>query len=124
MEVQKINVLLRLPFYSIAVFRLNELLDESDKLALQQLLVREDTLSGLAALNQDAKHFGYQMMVMERQKRCTRTCVSVDESAAADVGDFATESQLSRQSRSLLYHLRFAPGDIVKSCVCGAGASC
>jgi hypothetical protein len=38
-------------------------------LALQQLLVREDTLSGLADLKQDAKHFGYQMMLMERQKR-------------------------------------------------------
>jgi uncharacterized protein DUF4158 len=48
---------------------LNEMLGEADKLALQQLLVREDTLSGLAALKQDAKHFGYQMMLMERQKR-------------------------------------------------------
>src|SRR5258708_26951757 len=48
---------------------LNETLGEADKLALQQLLVREDTLSGLAALKQDAKHFGYHMMVMERQKR-------------------------------------------------------
>ena len=48
---------------------LNEMLGEADKLALQQLLVREDTLSGLAALKQDAKHFGYRMMLMERQKR-------------------------------------------------------
>jgi hypothetical protein len=48
---------------------LNELLDESDKLALLQLLVHEDTLSGLAALKEDAKHFGYHMMVMELQKR-------------------------------------------------------
>ena len=45
------------------------MLGEADKLALQQLLVREDTLSGLAALKQDAKHFGYHMMLMERQKR-------------------------------------------------------
>jgi hypothetical protein len=45
------------------------MLDQSDKLALQQLLAREDTLSGLAALKQDAKHFGYQMMLLERQKR-------------------------------------------------------
>src|ERR1035441_3900728 len=38
---------------------------------LQKLLVRENTLSELAAIKQDAKHFGYQMMVMERQKRAT-----------------------------------------------------
>jgi hypothetical protein len=48
---------------------LNEMLGEADKLALQQLLVQVDTLSGLAALKQDAKHFGYDMMLMERQKR-------------------------------------------------------
>jgi Domain of unknown function (DUF4158) len=48
---------------------LDEMLDEPDKAALQQFLVREDTLSGLAALKQDAKHFGYRMMVLERQKR-------------------------------------------------------
>ena len=29
------------------------------------------TLSELAAIKQDAKHFGYQMLVMERQKRAT-----------------------------------------------------
>lgn len=48
---------------------LNEMLDERTKTALQKLLVREDTLSGLAALKQDAKHFGYRMMASERQKR-------------------------------------------------------
>ena len=48
---------------------LTEMLDDSAKTALQQLLVRDDTLSGLAALKQDAKHFGYRMMVLERQKR-------------------------------------------------------
>jgi hypothetical protein len=48
---------------------LTEMLDDSAKTALQQLLVRNDTLSGLAALKQDAKHFGYRMMVLERQKR-------------------------------------------------------
>jgi hypothetical protein len=47
---------------------LNELLDESAKHALGQLLVREDTLSGLAVLKQDAKHFGYRQMILERQK--------------------------------------------------------
>ena len=46
-------------------------LDEEARAALQGLLVREDTLSELAALKQDAKHFGYRMMAMERQKRAT-----------------------------------------------------
>ena len=48
---------------------LDELLDAPAKVALQQLLVREDTLSGLAALKQDAKDFGYRQMVSERKKR-------------------------------------------------------
>jgi hypothetical protein len=39
---------------------LTEMLDDSAKTALQQLLVRDDTLSGLAALKQDAKqHLEY-----------------------------------------------------------------
>ena len=46
-------------------------LDDAGKSALQQLLVREDALSGLAAIKQDAKHFGYRMMVLERRKRDT-----------------------------------------------------
>ena len=50
---------------------IDETLDETARTDLQKLLVREDTLSELAAIKQDAKHFGYQMMVMERQKRTT-----------------------------------------------------
>lgn len=46
-------------------------LDEQIKEALQKLLVRDDGLSELAAIKQDAKHFRYQMMVLERQKRVT-----------------------------------------------------
>ena len=46
-------------------------LDGETIAALQQLLVREDGLSELAAIKQDAKHFRYQMMVLERQKRAT-----------------------------------------------------
>ena len=46
-------------------------LSETARKELQKLLVRENTLSELAAIKQDAKHFGYQMMVMERQKRAT-----------------------------------------------------
>jgi len=48
---------------------INEILDEVARTGLQKLLVREDTLSELAAIRQDAKHFGYQMMLVERQKR-------------------------------------------------------
>lgn len=44
-------------------------LDAATRAALQDLLVRESTLSELAALKQDAKHFGYQMMVAERHKQ-------------------------------------------------------
>lgn len=46
-------------------------LDAETRVALRNLLVQEDTLSKLAALRQDASHFGYQMMVVERQKRAT-----------------------------------------------------
>jgi TnpA family transposase len=38
---------------------------------LQQLLVRDDSLSELAALKQDAKSFRYRQMGLERQKRLT-----------------------------------------------------
>lgn len=46
-------------------------LDADTNAALRNLLVREDTLSELAALKQDAKNFGYRMMAAERQKRTT-----------------------------------------------------
>ena len=46
-----------------------ETLDETTRAALDQPIVREDTLSELAAIKQDAKHFGYRMMVLERHKR-------------------------------------------------------
>jgi hypothetical protein len=39
--------------------------------ALGQLLVRDDTLSQLAALKQDAKDFGWRQMAREREKRAT-----------------------------------------------------
>jgi hypothetical protein len=46
-----------------------EVLDTTAKDALAQLLVRDDTLSELAALKQDAKDFGWRQMVREREKR-------------------------------------------------------
>jgi len=48
---------------------LAEVLDDSAKTALAQLLVRDDTLSQLAALKQDAKDFGWRQMAREREKR-------------------------------------------------------
>ena len=48
---------------------LAEALDDKAKAALAQLLVRDDTLSQLAALKQDAKSFGWRQMAHEREKR-------------------------------------------------------
>ncbi len=50
---------------------LAEVLDNEAKTALAQLLVRDDTLSQLAALKQDAKDFGWRQMAREREKRAT-----------------------------------------------------
>jgi TnpA family transposase len=43
-------------------------LGNAAKAALAQLLVRDDTLSELAALKQDAKNFGWRQMAREREK--------------------------------------------------------
>ncbi len=50
---------------------LAEALDDAAKAALAQLLVRDDALSQLAALKQDAKNFGWRQMAREREKRTT-----------------------------------------------------
>ncbi|MFM0069124.1 DUF4158 domain-containing protein [Paraburkholderia aspalathi] len=50
---------------------INPALTDDLKVALQSLLVREETLSELAAIKQDAKHFGARMMGRERQKRAS-----------------------------------------------------
>ena len=47
---------------------LAEVLDDAAKSALAQLLVRDDTLSQLAVLKQDAKSFGWRQMIREREK--------------------------------------------------------
>ncbi|EGF33715.1 Tn5044 transposase [Oxalobacteraceae bacterium IMCC9480] len=46
-------------------------LTDKTRTALQELLIRDNTLSELAALKQDAKSFRYLQMGMERQKRLT-----------------------------------------------------
>lgn len=48
---------------------LTAVLDDTAKSALTQLLERDDTLSELAALKQDAKDFRWRQMVREREKR-------------------------------------------------------
>ncbi len=50
---------------------LADVLDGAAKDALMQLLVRDDTLSELAVLKQDAKDFGWRQMAREREKRAT-----------------------------------------------------
>jgi hypothetical protein len=48
---------------------LAEAMDDTARAALAELLVRDDTLSQLAALKQDAKDFGWRQMIREREKR-------------------------------------------------------
>jgi hypothetical protein len=50
---------------------LSAILDDAAQAALARLLVRDDTLSQLAALKQDAKNFGWRQMAREREKRAT-----------------------------------------------------
>ena len=50
---------------------LAEVLDDEAKAALAQFLVRDETLSQLAALKQDAKDFGRRQITREREKRAT-----------------------------------------------------
>lgn len=48
---------------------LGDRLEAAAKNKLAQLLIHDDTLSGLAALKQDAKDFGWRQMAQEREKR-------------------------------------------------------
>nr|WP_258086873.1 Tn3 family transposase [Xenorhabdus bovienii] len=50
---------------------LADVLDETATALLDKLLVRDDTLSQLAVLRQDAKDFGWRQMAREREKRAT-----------------------------------------------------
>ncbi|TPG87753.1 Tn3 family transposase [Pseudomonas caspiana] len=50
---------------------LEEVLSEADKAALAEMIARDDVLSGLAVLRQDAKDFRWRQMAREREKRAT-----------------------------------------------------
>ena len=62
---------------------LAEVLDESAKAALGQLLVRDDTLSQLAALKQDAKDFGWRQISGRARARSAPRCKSLHGIAKA-----------------------------------------
>lgn len=49
--------------------RLGQVLDDTAKAALKQLITRDGTLSELAVLRQDAKDFRWRQMAREREKR-------------------------------------------------------
>ena len=48
---------------------LTEVLDDRDRAVLKRLIVRDDSLSELAVLRQDAKDFRWRQMIREREKR-------------------------------------------------------
>jgi Domain of unknown function (DUF4158) len=50
---------------------LKEMLDDGAKTAVARLIARDDTLSELAVLRQDAKDFRWRQMACEREKRVT-----------------------------------------------------
>jgi hypothetical protein len=89
---------------------LTEVLDATAKNALAELLVRDDTLSALAALKQDAKDFGWRQMAQEREKRTQlEPLYEIAKNTAAQARNFAAESSLLRDPGELLYRLRSSP---------------
>jgi hypothetical protein len=88
-------------------------LDEAAKNALAQLLVRDDTLSELAALKQDAKDFGCRQMAREREKRAKLELLyRIAKALLAQARDLTAESSLLRGSGYLLHRLRPAPPQV------------
>jgi hypothetical protein len=83
-------------------------LDDSARNGLKQLLVRDDTLPGLAALKQDAKHFGYRQMVTG-EARHARAGLPAGQGVVARAGDFPPErGPLCRHLRPLFLRIDFA----------------
>ena len=94
-------------------------MDADTSAALRNLLVREDTLSELAALKQDAKNFGYQMMVAERQKQAhAGALASCRQNHSATARHFPAKHKILRKPRALLYDIRSAPDDGQDSRIC------
>jgi hypothetical protein len=68
-----------------------------------ELLVRDDTLSQLAALKQDAKDFGWRQMIREREKRATLEQTAQDrQGIVAQVWHLASEPAVRPSTRSSL----------------------
>lgn len=63
---------------------IREELDNDSRAILQKLLTKEEDLSGLAALKQDAKNFSFQIMRQERQKLATLKSVSGSKTDSAE----------------------------------------
>ncbi len=81
-------------------------LDAPIEALLAQLLVRDDTLSELAALKQDAKDFGWRQMA-RHVGAAVRRC----QDAAAEAGDLPAEPEPLREFGELLHDLRPAPDE-------------
>ena len=81
-------------------------LDADTNAALRNLLVREETLSELAALKQDAKNFGYRMMAAKRQKRTVLAPMHhVAKHLLPRLGISQQNIEYLCQSRSLLHDI-------------------
>jgi hypothetical protein len=86
--------------------QIDDFLDDSTRATLQKLLIREDALSELAAIKQDAKHFGYRMMVTERRKRAILSPdLSYCQMLTAYTGYFSVKYSSLCQLGQLLHYL-------------------
>jgi len=93
-------------------YLLAEALDESAKTVLGQLPVRDDTLSQLAALKQDAKNFGWRQMTREREKRITLEPLhGIAKALLPKLPSFAVKLAVLCQLGKLLFRPRPAQSD-------------
>lgn len=82
---------------------LAEALNEPATTALDQLLVRDDTLSQLAVLKQDAKSFDWCQMIREREKYVTlKPLHEIAKTLAAKAIDFSAKHAVLREFSKLL----------------------
>jgi len=80
---------------------MNGLADEENSV-LRGLLARDDTLSGLAVLRQDARNFGYRMMAAEREKHAL--LAPVHRAAGRLMPSFAVSRQNIEYYASLVHY--------------------